>query len=207
MVISGTLHKTSSTSSITEYTHRSSVIHKTTKPTMDSASQDTVTIDNENRPDENINSGVDEERYQHNCLIQEDTVHQDAPNLVQSPELSRQDMGRDIRDRDSTLKTESPSENPSVNTWSMDDDFDDMSVASGHSYATYDTNATSESVQDIITRLQSETDRRRRRLLRRRQMRNYQNRKNSDRLQKYNSRPSSYVDPKLGITVEIKENP
>lgn len=83
-----------------------------------------------------------------------------------------------------------------------DDEVDDMSLASGYSY---DTTATSESVQDIISRLQSETDRRRRRLMRRRSRRIGGN-KGSDRLQKYNNSGSfNPTDPKLGITVEIKE--
>ena len=82
----------------------------------------------------------------------------------------------------------------------FDNDDDDISIASGYSIATYDTNATSESVQDIISRLQSETDRRRRRLMRRRS-----SRRNGDKLQKYASARSAKVDPKLGITVEIKE--
>jgi len=80
------------------------------------------------------------------------------------------------------------------------DDGDDGSMISGYSYATTDTSESS--VQDIITRLQSETDRRRRRLIRRRSMRgSSRSGGNKDRLKKY-SRP---VDPKLGITVEIKE--
>lgn len=78
------------------------------------------------------------------------------------------------------------------------DDGDDASIMSGYSYATTDTSESS--VQDIISRLQSETDRRRRRLIRRRSMRGSRN-SAKDRLKKY-SRP---VDPKLGITVEIKE--
>lgn len=82
-----------------------------------------------------------------------------------------------------------------------DDEVDDMSLASGYSY---DTTATSESVQDIISRLQSETDRRRRRLMRRRSRR-IGGTKGSDRLQKYNSGSFNPTDPKLGITVEIKE--
>lgn len=76
---------------------------------------------------------------------------------------------------------------------------DDDSLASGYSYATYASDATSESVQDIISRLQSETDRRRRRLVRRRSARLSGGRKN--KLEKY-VRP---LDPKLGITVEIQE--
>ncbi len=91
------------------------------------------------------------------------------------------------------------------NTWRSEDDHiaDDMSVASGYTYASYDTTATSESVQDIISRLQSETDRRRRRLLRRRS-----SRRTNDKLQKYaemRSPRAENSDPKLGITVEIKE--
>lgn len=228
MVVSSEWHQTSS---ITEYTHRP-VFHPTTKPTtMEAESQDSVTIVNKNRTAENYSTD-DDDRSPHNTFIDQDSIHQVSPGLGQSPDLSRKvflgtssnELSQDIRDsnskteshtenppvdtyRDSTLKTESHSESPPVSTWSMDDDFDDMSVASGHSYATYDTNATSESVQDIITRLQSETDRRRRRLLRRRQMRHYENRRSGDRLQKYNSRSSVYVDPKVGITVEIKENP
>jgi len=76
---------------------------------------------------------------------------------------------------------------------------DDDSLASGYSYATYASDATSESVQDIISRLQSETDRRRRRLVRRRSARLSGGKKN--KLEKY-GRP---LDPKLGITVEIPE--
>ena len=91
---------------------------------------------------------------------------------------------------------------------SWNDEGDDFSVASGNSYGTYDTTATSESVQDIISRLQSETDRRRRRLLRRRNARMrggpYDNKYDKcDKLKKYAS--SSQIDPKLGMTVEIKE--
>ena len=84
-----------------------------------------------------------------------------------------------------------------------DDAADDMSVASGYSYASYDTTATSESVQDIISRLRSETDRRRRRLVRRRS-----SRRTGDKLQKYIEKRAprpDLTDPKLGITVEIKE--
>eukprot|EP01083_Nonionella_stella_P091767 256628_1 len=84
------------------------------------------------------------------------------------------------------------------NTTAAGDFNDDDSMASGYSYATSASDATSESVQDIISRLQSETDRRRRRLVRRRSAR-LSGRKN--RLEKY-GRP---LDPKLGITVEIQE--
>jgi|EP00979_Chaetoceros_neogracilis_P012189 hypothetical protein len=84
------------------------------------------------------------------------------------------------------------------------DEADDMSVASGYSYSTYDTTASSESVQDIISRLQSETERRRRRLMRRRAKRNQEG-KSSDMLQKYSTQTSAPIDPKLGIMVEIKE--
>eukprot|EP00558_Chaetoceros_sp_UNC1202_P012285 CAMPEP_0197238998 /NCGR_PEP_ID=MMETSP1429-20130617/5495_1 /TAXON_ID=49237 /ORGANISM="Chaetoceros sp., Strain UNC1202" /LENGTH=153 /DNA_ID=CAMNT_0042698301 /DNA_START=57 /DNA_END=518 /DNA_ORIENTATION=- len=84
-----------------------------------------------------------------------------------------------------------------VETWRNDDDgYDDMSVASGYSYATYDTTATTDSVQDIISRLQSETDRRRRRLVRRRSSK----RNGIASREKY-----SKTDPKLGISVEIRE--
>mmetsp|Transcript_2249 Transcript_2249/g.3438 ORF Transcript_2249/g.3438 Transcript_2249/m.3438 type:complete len:218 (+) Transcript_2249:92-745(+) len=84
-----------------------------------------------------------------------------------------------------------------------DDEIDDMSCASGHSYSSFCTTASSESVQDIISRLQSETDRRRRRLMRRRSRRGESTGvKSTDVLQKYNT---SLSDPKLGIMVEIKE--
>jgi hypothetical protein len=69
------------------------------------------------------------------------------------------------------------------------EDQDDASVY------TYGTNGTSESsVHDIISRLHSETKRRRKRLLKRRSGR-------KDSLQKYISRASS--DPVLGMTLDI----
>lgn len=198
--------------STTKYIQQSS-FHKTTKEAMDSESQDdSVMIDNEISPDGRY-SMDDEERSPHNSLIHQDSDNQDSLVSIASPGYSRQDFPETFSNamsqnfRDSISTTESQIDRSSVNMWNMYDDFDDMSVASGHSFSTYDTNATSESVQDIITRLQSETDRRRRRLLRHRQMRSFENRKSSDRLQKYNSRSSVYADPKLGITVEIKENP
>jgi hypothetical protein len=71
------------------------------------------------------------------------------------------------------------------------EDQDDASVYS------YGTNGTSESsVYDIISRLHSETQRRRRRLIKRRSGR-------EDSLQKYMSRASS--DPMLGITLDISK--
>lgn len=69
------------------------------------------------------------------------------------------------------------------------EDQDDASVYS------YGTNGTSESsVYDIISRLHSETERRRRRLIKRRSGR-------EDSLRKYMSRASS--DPIMGITLDI----
>lgn len=155
-------------------------------------------MDEEERsPQDSMNSQI--------CVNEEScastTQKFNCSNETLSPDsiISSHHICRDASER--SFRTES---DPSTN-WKMDDDFDDMSVASGHSYATYDTNTTSESVQDIISRLQSETDRRRRRLLRRRQIRGYGNRKSTDKLQKYNTSSSSFVDPKLGLTVEIKE--
>jgi len=77
-------------------------------------------------------------------------------------------------------------------------DWDDtVSVSSNRSYATCDTAATSESVQSIIQRLNSETDRRRRRLRRRRSMRNGESRHHEREVQE----PAS---PR-GFTVEVME--
>lgn len=104
-------------------------------------------------------------------------------------------------DRQSLMEEPLWKSEPCVLNGVYDDEVDDMSLASGYSY---DTTATSESVQDIISRLQSETDRRRRRLMRRRSRR-IKGANGSDRLQKYNSGSFNPTDPKLGITVEIKE--
>ena len=122
-------------------------------------------------------------------------------------------VDRSTRSFPATVSPERPVHDLHQVTWKSDsclmsedydDDVDDMSLASGYSYSTYDTTATSESVQDIISRLQSETDRRRRRL-RRRRARRSQEGKNSDMLQKYNTSASAPIDPKLGIMVDIKE--
>lgn len=77
-------------------------------------------------------------------------------------------------------------------------DWDDTaSVSSFRSYATCDTAATSESVQSIIQRLNSETDRRRRRLRKRRSMRGGESRRHRPELQES-------VSPR-GFTVEVVE--
>ncbi len=82
---------------------------------------------------------------------------------------------------------------------------DDISVFSGYSYAsTATTGTTDSSVHDIISRLQSETDRRRRRLLRRRSSR-ATNAKLKNYIQRSKPRPENPGDCKVGITVEIKE--
>lgn len=128
----------------------------------------------------------------------------DEQGSRKSPELS-QSSGSPVTfptvSPDRSLNEASWKSEPYLNTsWRDEDAADDMSVASGYSYASYDTTATSESVQDIISRLQSETDRRRRRLLRRRS-----SRRTGDALQKYSKSKSQRADPKLGFTVEIKE--
>lgn len=76
-----------------------------------------------------------------------------------------------------------------------EDDDDNYSVASTYTYNTVDTSATNESVQSIISRLQSETDRRRRRIMRRR----------CARTGKRPMKPMKPEDPLRGITVEIRE--
>jgi len=76
-------------------------------------------------------------------------------------------------------------------------DWDDtVSISSNRSYATCDTAATSESVQSIIQRLNSETDRRRRRLRRRRSMRNGESRHHEREVKEP-------VSPR-GFTVEVE---
>mmetsp|Transcript_9526 Transcript_9526/g.6660 ORF Transcript_9526/g.6660 Transcript_9526/m.6660 type:complete len:83 (+) Transcript_9526:52-300(+) len=75
-------------------------------------------------------------------------------------------------------------------------DDDEYSVVSTYTYGTVDTTATSESVHSIISRLQSETDRRRRRLMRRRKARGEV---------VSQPKPVKQADPLRGITVEIRE--
>ncbi len=75
-------------------------------------------------------------------------------------------------------------------------DDDEYSVASTYTYGTVDTTATSESVHSIISRLQSETDRRRRRLMRRRSARG---------VKVTQKKTVKQADPLSGITVEVRE--
>lgn len=97
----------------------------------------------------------------------------------------------------STVSTSNSSGRPAFDLNQFDDDDDDnYSVTSTYTYGTVDTTATSESVHSIISRLQSETERRRRRLLRRRCARGQSSAK---------SRPVKPEDPLKGITVEIRE--
>ena len=80
------------------------------------------------------------------------------------------------------------------NEWGYDDD--NYSVSSAYTYGTVDTTASSESVHSIISRLQSETDRRRRRLMRRKYAR-------AGRSLNSIEKPKS-EDPLNGLTVEIR---
>ena len=77
------------------------------------------------------------------------------------------------------------------------DDDDSYSVTSAYTYNTVATNATTESVQSIISRLQSETDRRRRRLMRRRYARS------GNKVQAKQVKPKDLLN---GITVEVRES-
>ena len=77
-----------------------------------------------------------------------------------------------------------------------EDDDDNYSVSSAYTYGTVDTTASSESVHSIISRLQSETDRRRRRLMRRKYAR-------AGRSLNSIEKPKS-EDPLNGLTVEIR---
>lgn len=111
--------------------------------------------------------------------------------------LSREEIERKNSDSDERKSPESSfSENHGNHL-----EWDDMSYNSTYSHqSTYSqsTTASSESVHSIIERLHSETDRRRRRLMRRRAARGMSARKNS--------LPSlSEKDPLKGITVEVRE--
>ncbi len=97
----------------------------------------------------------------------------------------------------STVSTNNSFGRPAFDLSPFDEDDDDnYSVTSTYTYGTVDTTATSESVHSIISRLQSETDRRRRRLMRRRSARGQSSAK---------SKPVKPEDPIKGITVEIRE--
>lgn len=132
-----------------------------------------------------------------------DTLPSQAPSLVASVSLTSSE-GLSTRSLP-VVSPDRPNRDLSQ-SWHHekdDDENDNMSCGSGYSYSTFNTTASSESVQDIISRLQSETDRRRRRLMRRRSRREMTEGGNStDVLKKYNTSSS---DPKLGFMVEIKE--
>lgn len=95
-----------------------------------------------------------------------------------------------------TMSTSSHGSSRQVFDFSHIEDDDSYSVTSAYTYNTVETNATTESVQSIISRLQSETDRRRRRLMRRRYARGGKN---------HRLKQSKPEDVLHGITVEIRE--
>ena len=112
--------------------------------------------------------------------------------------LSREDDERKASDSDERKSPESSfSEHVGHHL-----EWDDMSYNSTYSQST---TASSESVHSIIERLHSETDRRRRRLMRRRSARGLRNRAVGG-TSSLNSLPSlSEKDPLKGLTVEIRE--
>jgi hypothetical protein len=162
---------------------------------------------------EKRSSSSEEERHSEGGedRMSPDTLPSQAPSLVASVSLTSSE-GLSTRSLP-VVSPDRPNRDLSQHTWKSDsclmhhekddDENDNMSCGSGYSYSTFNTTASSESVQDIISRLQSETDRRRRRLMRRRSRREMTEGGNStDVLKKYNTSSS---DPKLGFMVEIKE--
>jgi len=109
-------------------------------------------------------------------------------SIPESGVVEKRTTSTDEERGDGTEKRKSPE------SWRQTEWDDVASVSSGHTFQSYASDATSESVQSIIQRLQSETDRRRRRLMRRRSMRS-----GNGRFIPHNQQPSS---PR-GFTVEV----
>ena len=135
----------------------------------------------------------DDERCYDNVIEKEDSnVEKDEARdttLPSTEEASPKEIVSDLTNSTEENEVENVVVVSSETNLVDPEDQDDASVY------TYGTSGTSESsVHDIISRLHSETERRRKRLLKRRSGR-------KDSLQKYMSRASS--DPVLGMTLDI----